>query len=186
LKHGLAETEGTCLTLTWQTIKVLFPQAGHRLQVPFYRTKVTSWMASQEEDYRFILLEADPADDRSWAQLCVEQADCILLVVAQNAEPGVTAAEYETVWRLLMPPVEDPSPRSSNVSHHGPPASAETQSKMSTLDAATSAGTDASRGACFTADSSDNEVCLPVSRHLSLLRVVHRRILMECVFLSSA
>lgn len=55
-------------------MKVLFPQVCHRLQVPFYRTKVTSWMASQEEDYRFILLEADPAEDRGWAQLCVEQA----------------------------------------------------------------------------------------------------------------
>ena len=54
-------------------MKVIFPQVCHRLQVPFYRTKVTSWMASQEEDYRFILLEADASEDRSWAQLCVEQ-----------------------------------------------------------------------------------------------------------------
>lgn len=74
LKQSLEESEGPCLALTWTTMKVLFPQVCHRLQVPFYRTKVTSWMASQEEDYRFILLEADPAEDRSWAQLCVEQA----------------------------------------------------------------------------------------------------------------
>lgn len=74
LKQSLADSEGPCLALTWTTMKVLFPQVCHRLQVPFYRTKVTSWMASQEEDYRFILLEADPGEDRGWAQLCVEQA----------------------------------------------------------------------------------------------------------------
>lgn len=74
LKQSLADSEGPCLALTWTTMKMLFPQVCHRLQVPFYRTKVTSWMASQEEDYRFIILEADPSEDRGWAQICVEQA----------------------------------------------------------------------------------------------------------------
>jgi hypothetical protein len=45
-----------------------------RVQVPFYRTKLTSWMAAFEETYRFILLEADCAEHRDWANLCIEQA----------------------------------------------------------------------------------------------------------------
>jgi CRP-like cAMP-binding protein len=73
LKMSLEQLEGSCLTLTWGTLSLWFPEVCRRLHVPFYRTKVTSWMASLEEEYRFILLEADPSEDASWAQLCVEQ-----------------------------------------------------------------------------------------------------------------
>ena len=41
--------------------------------MPFYRTKLFSWMAAFEETYRFILLEADPAENQDWANLCIEQ-----------------------------------------------------------------------------------------------------------------
>lgn len=54
-------------------LNVWFPAICDRLQVPFYRTKVTSWMASMEEEYRFIIMEADASEDPNWAQLCVEQ-----------------------------------------------------------------------------------------------------------------
>ena len=74
LKRGLEETEGNqCTIITWQMLNVWFPQICDRLQVPFYRTKVTSWMASMEEEYRFIIMEADASEDPNWAQLCVEQ-----------------------------------------------------------------------------------------------------------------
>ena len=74
LKRGLEEGEGNqCTIITWQMLNVWFPQRCDRLQVPFYRTKVTSWMASMEEEYRFIIMEADASEDPNWAQLCVEQ-----------------------------------------------------------------------------------------------------------------
>lgn len=66
------ESEGQVLTLNWEMLLAMFPQAAKMLHVPFYRTKITSWMASQEEIYRFIILEADRVDT-SWPQLCTDQ-----------------------------------------------------------------------------------------------------------------
>ena len=39
-----------------------------RLQSQFYRSKLTGWMAQQEENYRFILLQADPVAS-PWSQV---------------------------------------------------------------------------------------------------------------------
>lgn len=47
------------------------------------------------------------------------QADCILLVAAENSTPEVTAAEWETVWQRLMPPG---SPAGSGALNPSPPA----------------------------------------------------------------
>jgi hypothetical protein len=52
----------------------ILASASARAQVPFYRTKLTSWMAAFEETYRFILLEADASEHKDWAHLCIEQA----------------------------------------------------------------------------------------------------------------
>ena len=43
-----------------------------RLGTKFYRSKLTGWMAQQEEDYRFILLLAEPSAN-SWSEICVSQ-----------------------------------------------------------------------------------------------------------------
>ena len=56
-----------------------------KLQSKFYRSKMTGWMAQQEENYRFILLQAD-ASASPWSQVCVSQADKIL-VVARASNP---------------------------------------------------------------------------------------------------
>ena len=43
------------------------------LHTRFYRSKLTTWMAHQEENYRFILLEVDPSRHPHWTQICVSQ-----------------------------------------------------------------------------------------------------------------
>lgn len=52
LKATLQELFGATLHLTASTVAMTFPTAFDRLHVSFYRSKITSWMAAQEEDYR--------------------------------------------------------------------------------------------------------------------------------------
>lgn len=54
--------------------------------------------AQQEEDYRFILLETD-MEPSAWGELCVSQADCVLLVAAPDSNPEVGELEREVVWQ---------------------------------------------------------------------------------------
>ena len=70
-----------------------------KLQSKFYRSKMTGWMAQQEENYRFILLQAD-ATSSPWSQVCVSQADKILVVArASNPDPNPRAHEQKLLWR---------------------------------------------------------------------------------------
>jgi len=39
-------------------VELTFPTAFERLHVGFYRSKITSWMAAQEEDYRCKIVSA--------------------------------------------------------------------------------------------------------------------------------
>ena len=43
---------GPTLHLNASTLEVSFKTAFQRLHTSFYRSKLTSWMAAQEEDYR--------------------------------------------------------------------------------------------------------------------------------------
>ena len=52
LKATLQELFGATLHLSASTVAMTFPTAFLRLHVSFYRSKITSWMAAQEEDYR--------------------------------------------------------------------------------------------------------------------------------------
>lgn len=52
LKATLEQLFGPTLHLSSSTIELQFPTAYERLHTTFFRTKVTSWMAAQEEDYR--------------------------------------------------------------------------------------------------------------------------------------
>ena len=59
------------------------------LQSKFYRSKMTGWMAQQEENYRFILRRRTPAPRLGWR---VSQADKILVVArASNPDPNPRA-----------------------------------------------------------------------------------------------
>jgi len=50
LKATLQELFGATLHLSASTVAMTFPTAFDRLHVSFYRSKITSWMAAQEED----------------------------------------------------------------------------------------------------------------------------------------
>lgn len=52
LKRSL-EGFGSVLLLNSTSINVMFPTASDKLDVLFYRSKITSWMARQEEEYRW-------------------------------------------------------------------------------------------------------------------------------------
>ena len=53
LKQTLEELFGPTLLLSSSSMELMFPASFGRLSTTFYRSKVTSWMAAQEEDYRF-------------------------------------------------------------------------------------------------------------------------------------
>jgi len=70
-----------------------------RLGAKFYRSKLTGWMAQQEENHRFIVLQAD-ARASPWSQVCVSQADKILVVARASArDPAPNASERRLLWR---------------------------------------------------------------------------------------
>ena len=52
LQNALEELFGPTLHLNASTLEVSFKTAFQRLHTTFYRSKLTSWMAAQEEDYR--------------------------------------------------------------------------------------------------------------------------------------
>jgi hypothetical protein len=54
-QNSLEELFGPTLHLNASTLELSFPTAFHRLHISFYRSKLTSWMAAQEEDYRLVI-----------------------------------------------------------------------------------------------------------------------------------
>lgn len=54
LRDMLSDLFGTTLLLNSSSVEAMFPTAFERLGTSFYRSKVTSWMAAQEEDYRWV------------------------------------------------------------------------------------------------------------------------------------
>ena len=54
MQNALEELFGPTLHLNASTLEVSFKTAFQRLHTTFYRSKLTSWMAAQEEDYRYI------------------------------------------------------------------------------------------------------------------------------------
>lgn len=55
LKASLEKLFGPTLHVSGRSIEMQFPTAFERLHTTFFRTKVTSWMAAQEEDYRYAI-----------------------------------------------------------------------------------------------------------------------------------
>ena len=55
MQNALEELFGPTLHLNASTLEVSFKTAFQRLHTTFYRSKLTSWMAAQEEDYRYCL-----------------------------------------------------------------------------------------------------------------------------------
>lgn len=57
LKHTLEELFGPTLLLSSSSMELIFPTSFGRLSTTFFRTKITSWIAAQEEDYRSVVLQ---------------------------------------------------------------------------------------------------------------------------------
>ena len=89
---------GAVLTLELATIeRVLGAETVTRMHLPFFRTRVASWIVQQEEDYRFVLLSADLANE-AWAAVCVSQADSVLLAASLHSHPALSDVEKRCVW----------------------------------------------------------------------------------------
>ena len=98
LKQALQKL-GPTLLLSGGKVGMAFPLVAERLSNRFYRSKLTAWMAAQEEDYTYIILQAD-ASDTEWSKICVAQADCVLLTTSSDGvDPAVQQLEHNLVWR---------------------------------------------------------------------------------------
>ncbi|GIM01831.1 hypothetical protein Vretimale_6609, partial [Volvox reticuliferus] len=143
---------GPVLLLDATVLSLQFPTASERLDVLFYRSKVTSWMAAQEEEYRFILLEADVAAS-PWSSVCVAQADCILLVAPEGSTPQLSQPESLLVFNSASPAFARPKPRrtgltpalSATPSMAHLPTAAAAAAAAAPLSAAAAAGTGTGR-----------------------------------------
>ena len=89
---------GPVLTLDKAAVAARFTDGTMmRLGSRFYRSKLTGWMATQEEAYRFILLLADTGAS-AWSRVCVSQADCVLLVGRAGDPPTPGPGEAALLW----------------------------------------------------------------------------------------
>ena len=61
------------------------------------KLKLAGWLSETEQKYRIVMYVADTAVSSPWTQMCIRQADCILLVAHGASDPGI--GEYE---RLLV------------------------------------------------------------------------------------
>ena len=85
------------------------------------------------------------------------QADCILLVAAEDATSDVTAAEFDTVWRKMIPESRRASMESTHATQHYHEFVA-SQGHVGGMDIATLATMDSAAGVAFTSVS-DSEAC---------------------------
>ena len=93
LRNALATNFGPTLWLDERAARDAFTDGTvTRLENAFYRSKLTGWMAQQEENYRFILLQAD-ASDGAWSRVCVSQADRVA-VVAKTSHRGASSGAF--------------------------------------------------------------------------------------------
>jgi len=99
LQHALS-LFGSTLLLDKSSIDETFSDGTtQRLDNLFYRSKLTGWMAQQEEVHRFIVLQAD-AHTTSWSKVCASQADCVLVVAhADRSNTTPLMHEQRLIWR---------------------------------------------------------------------------------------
>lgn len=104
LKASLEKLFGPTLHLSASTIELTFPTAFERLHTSFFRTKITSWMAAQEEDYRCALPFVSSSGYTGcrgcvalyWAGLaCVS---CVMLLLRAAGRRGDVAAHKTWVF----------------------------------------------------------------------------------------
>jgi len=126
LRAHLESSFGPTSLVDFATIQRMFPTESEQLHVPFFRSKVTTWLNQQEEDCRFIILqggnsekESSPGTNTSsasnsgsnsasnsasvWNKICADQADCILLAAtASTTDPSISFEEGALVWKSMQ------------------------------------------------------------------------------------
>ena len=127
LRDHLESNCGPTSLLDFATVQRMFPTESEHLDVPFFRSKVTTWLSQQEEDCRFIILQGSSGnynknssssggvgrgsgggiDEKCksscvWDRICADQADCILLAAAAHTtDPSISAEEDSLVWKSM-------------------------------------------------------------------------------------
>jgi predicted acylesterase/phospholipase RssA/CRP-like cAMP-binding protein len=118
LRANLESTCGPTSLLDFATVQRMFPTESEHLDVPFFRSKVTTWLSQQEEDCRFIILQGGSASSGGsssdgnknknnssavWNKICADQADCILLAAdAATTDPAISHEENTLVWKSMQ------------------------------------------------------------------------------------
>jgi hypothetical protein len=94
---------GPTLHLTSSAIEAMFPRAFERIGVGFYRSKITSWMAAQEEDYR-----CNPQNSRSALCTTISSARSSLFV---HCSMLLQLLRFQQSLDWCGEHVEDPNPK---------------------------------------------------------------------------
>jgi predicted acylesterase/phospholipase RssA/CRP-like cAMP-binding protein len=116
LRAHLESSFGPASLLDFATVQRMFPTESEHLEVPFFRSKVTTWLNQQEEDCRFIILQGggsrgdgknNDGDNTTsiseWSRICADQADCILLAAtAATTDPEISVEEDALVWKSMQ------------------------------------------------------------------------------------
>ncbi|KAL4530592.1 hypothetical protein Ndes2526B_g02061 [Nannochloris sp. 'desiccata'] len=114
LRAHLESSFGPTSLLDFATIQRMFPAESEHLDVPFFRSKVTTWLNQQEEDCRFIILQGGGSEigggtkicssaSSVWNKICADQADCILLAATSSTtDPGISSEEDALVWKSMQ------------------------------------------------------------------------------------
>lgn len=91
LKSTFEQSCGRTLHVTSRMMEMSFPTAFSRLRAPFYRTKITTWMASQEEEFRQAALQpaCDDAVERgqNGAGMVFCMCNCTLQMMLAQQKP---------------------------------------------------------------------------------------------------
>ena len=169
LQHELSKF-GPTLVLDENTARHVFQDKtidATKLHNAFYRSKLTGWMAAQEENFRFILLRADAAAS-AWSQVrvgpfpnpgtvrpdysrlfththyevhpysrlktdtfllqpqvCVSQADRVVVVARVTRESGASEEDDETIFWGKRNTGHEKDDRETEVAKRGAPSRAE-------------------------------------------------------------
>ena len=86
-----------CKLLTKQFVRGELGEKIYRNRNEIRRLRITRLLADMEESHRLVVYQADQKYTW-WTHLCIQQADCILLVVNAERAPGRRRVEQRLEW----------------------------------------------------------------------------------------
>jgi CRP-like cAMP-binding protein len=91
------EAIAPCKLLTKSRLKKEIGQKVYQTRNALHDLKLTRMLGDMEENNRIVVYQADPKFT-FWTRLCIQQADCILLVVDAHRAPERTRVEQTLAW----------------------------------------------------------------------------------------